>query len=201
MRLSRPRRNRMPAPTDRPIPTITVGLPRIDPIPAQPAPFGTSFGEGGGTTVSTAPVVPTVFSTREVVPAKGGGATTEKRRQRDRGPPKPPPPVEHIITDSQLQMFLDASRDGFSDRVTLFVGIGVGLLPTCLESLYAAYCGTPPVPLNGLHIAELVATGMALAAAAAIHWAAGRKMGAPQALAKELRDRHRRDGRGDADPH
>lgn len=89
-------------------------------------------------------------------------------------------------------MFLDAARDGFSDRFTLFLGLGVGLAVSVAEPVYAWICGTPSVPLNGLHVFELMATVACLSIAGAIQWAAGKKVSKPQALAEELRARHNR---------
>ena len=125
--------------------------------------------------------------------------TDRRESKRDRGeghkrnvPPEPPPPMDHWITDADLQMLLDAARDGFSDRFTLFLGLGVGLATSCADPTWEWLFGKPSVPLSVPHEIELLATVACLSVAGTIQWAARKKKSRPQALAEELRARHKK---------
>ena len=53
--------------------------------------------------------------------------------------PEPPPRNEHVITDDQLQTFLDANRDKLTDHMLLFLGAALGALPGVVVSIVRAY--------------------------------------------------------------
>ena len=57
--------------------------------------------------------------------------------------PEPPPRKEHVITDDQLQVFLDTNRDKLTDNMLLFLGAALGVLPGVVVSFVRA-CQTPP---------------------------------------------------------
>jgi hypothetical protein len=53
-------------------------------------------------------------------------------------------------------MLQEGNRDGLSEAFWAFVAGALAALPSASEALYHAYIQKPPVPLNPLHLFEVI---------------------------------------------
>ena len=88
--------------------------------------------------------------------------------------PEPPPRKEHVITDDQLQVFLDTNRDKLTDNMLLFLGAALGVLPGVVVSFVRA-CRTPPTPLGVPEWVEILIFAVCLAIGGTLKLVGGKR--------------------------
>lgn len=97
--------------------------------------------------------------------------------------------LRHNISDEDLTMFGDASRDGLSEAMWAMFGAAIGFAPSAFSGIWSAYLETPRTPLNGLQQIEIICFIAALAIAITISSVAKRRGNKTEAKIKQIRDR------------
>jgi hypothetical protein len=106
--------------------------------------------------------------------------------------PKPPAQMRHDISDEQLQLLLDGSREGLGDVMNLASGLFVGLVVPSLEAVYKAFLASPRIPLNALNLAEFAGTFCSLGVAGGMLITSRKRGNRSMELAVYLRSLHNR---------
>lgn len=144
----------------------------------DPTLFGVSFSEGTGPTTPTTSTAAssgfaivytppqsedlhggTAAPPQGALPRRASGGGGRSRRPQVRRTQQAPTDL-HEIWEAQLTEVLSLRRDNLSDALATAVGVVVGLIPTCAESIIG-YFSNPSVPLSHLHLGELIVFGVA----------------------------------------
>jgi hypothetical protein len=69
---------------------------------------------------------------------------------------RPPILIRHDISDEELEMLKEGSRDGLSGALWAFAGAALSAIPPGGMAVYMAYVQDPPEPLTGLGLIEIL---------------------------------------------
>jgi len=95
--------------------------------------------------------------------------------------------LRHNISDEQLDMFAEGSRDGMSEAFWAFVAAALGALPAAGEALVNAFWLAPAVPLSAYHLIEVILVVGCFAIAGAIKVMWRRKTKTVSSLVEKIR--------------
>jgi hypothetical protein len=95
----------------------------------------------------------------------------------------------HNISDEELEMLMQDSRDGLTEAFWAFVGGFLASLPPTLETITRSFFGEHPEPINIVHLCEIVISAVCFALAVATMFLGRGKSKRIRTLGSEIRAR------------
>lgn len=95
----------------------------------------------------------------------------------------------HNISDEELEMLTIESKDGLSEMFWGFAGAAAAALPSAAEAIWNAYIEKNAVPLNLLHLAEIIIVFVCIVGAALVRIVSGGRSKRVEKLTATIRSR------------
>jgi len=103
----------------------------------------------------------------------------------------PPEILRHNISDDELEMFANTSRDGLSDSFWGCFGGALAALPAAIPAIHSAYFSDMHVAMTGIQQVEVLISTSLLCVSIAIKLIDKKKGSTTSALIKKIRARNK----------
>jgi uncharacterized membrane protein YedE/YeeE len=97
--------------------------------------------------------------------------------------------LRHNISDEELEMLTQDTRDGLSEAFWAFTGAAIAVFPTAVDSLWKAFIVRPATPLDPLQLVNISIVVGTVVGAAILRIVWSRRSNRARALAANIRAR------------